>query len=1051
MSGGASLRRLIVRGGAVVALVGASALVARPAGAQRRPAPAPTPAPAPPVRAPAAPVTRGDTLRRPLTARDSAMRDSIVRDSIKKNLVQWAETDSVIDALLQRPGYSVTRYQGKTVVFEAETRRLTLVRDSAARAAVGRDQTLIVSDTIVYDDSLRIVRARGRENVIRDPARGDDVLSTGSLSYDLAAGTAQVGAVRTTLTSGQKYYVAAERAAFVNDSTGEEEAFFGRQGSITTCEDSLPHYRFQSRELKLVAGRLAIGRPAVLYLYDVPVFWLPFVFQDIRRGRRSGMLTPRFGFSEILRQNQGYRRNIENLGYYFNISEYQDLSFWLDWRSGAQPAGATPAGVIDPGFLRMSGEWRYRWLNRFVGGRIALSQTRLFDDQSNLQVAWTHQQEFSRRTRLTANVNYTSDTRIQRQVGFNPQLVMSTIRSDINFQSQRGPLTFAIGANRTQFPGREQVDQTLPTISVTSRPLRLGNFVTWTPSLQGSEQRRTDQPLSGNQGELFQPTGTPGVFDTIRVRNNDRNTSLGFETPITIGRTGEQGTASGFAVTLGNSFRLTDRAQTLFRQQTVEEIVPREGGGLDTVRSVRIFDGYTETQLDWQTQLQIPAAFGRGTWNITPSIQFVNADQGSAFFVRSTLSGGRWVSQSKRPQFSLSASPTLFGFFRGIGPVARIRHQISPTLSWSLAPRGNVSDEFLAATGRFRSDFIGAQPQNIVSLGLQQNIEVKLRAPADSAPEAGRKVRALAIQTDALSYDFNRLRTIRERSSNPSQVSPVLGLTSNNWGLGLRSDFLPGFDFGMRWSLFQGNTQSDTATFEPFREEVRMSLQLDRKTGVIDWLVRKLGGGKFEPAQSNLTAADSMQLRNNANQNMFGTPLGQVNQIRPAFSVIPSGQGWRVSLNYTENRQRPPRGTNVLLIDVEQRCAFARALSPLAFQQCIATNGVLPGNDPNANQFGFGGPIFVNPPLRTMALQTSFNLTPKWAASWSTSYDLTRQQFAAQQVSLQRELHDWRMSMNFTQAPNGNFLFSFFIALKASPDIRLPYDQQTFRRPDTGN
>ena len=36
---------------------------------------------------------------------------------------------------------------------------------------------------------------------------------------------------------------------------------------------------------------------AVLYIYDVPVFWLPFVFQDVRKGRRSGMLTPRFGFS----------------------------------------------------------------------------------------------------------------------------------------------------------------------------------------------------------------------------------------------------------------------------------------------------------------------------------------------------------------------------------------------------------------------------------------------------------------------------------------------------------------------------------------------------------------------------------------------------------------------------------------------------------------------------------------------------------------------------------------------------------------------------------
>ncbi|MCU0627745.1 MAG: hypothetical protein MUF21_14905 [Gemmatimonadaceae bacterium] len=502
-------------------------------------------------------------------------------------------------------------------------------------------------------------------------------------------------------------------------------------------------------------------------------------------------------------------------------------------------------------------------------------------------------------------------------------------------------------------------------------------------------------------------------------------------------------------MTFRNSFRLNDQSNTFLQQKTVEELVPNAGGGIDTVRSVRFFNGFTQTDLDWQTSLEIPAAFGRGTWNLTPSIQFVNTDGGSAFWVRSTLSGGRWVNQSKRPQFSLSASPTIFGFFRGFGPIARIRHQLSPTLSWSLAPAGTVSDDFLAATGRFRADFIGAQPQNIVSLGLQQNIEVKLRAPADSEPDAGRKVKALTIGTDPIAYDFIRLRTIRQRSANPSQISALQGLTSDRWGVTLRSDFLPGFDFGTRWSLFQGSTVSDTAVFKPFREEVRMSLQLDRQTGVIDWLIRKLGGAPFTPAASNLTAADSMQLRNRENQGMFGTPISQQNQIRPAYSVIPSGQGWRLSLNYTENRQRPPVGTNFLLVDVEARCAFLRQLDPIGFQNCIASNGNLPGFDNNANQIGLGSPIFVNPPLRTMAVQTSFNLTPKWAASWSTSYDIGRGQFAAQQVSLQRELHDWRLSMNFTQAPNGNFLFSFFVALKASPDIRLPYDQQTFRRPDT--
>ena len=63
--------------------------------------------------------------------------------------------------------------------------------------------------------------------------------------------------------------------------------------------------------------------------------WLPFIFQDMRSGRRSGVLTPRFGVSEMFRNSPTYRRHLENLGYYFAINDYMDAQVALDWRSGA--------------------------------------------------------------------------------------------------------------------------------------------------------------------------------------------------------------------------------------------------------------------------------------------------------------------------------------------------------------------------------------------------------------------------------------------------------------------------------------------------------------------------------------------------------------------------------------------------------------------------------------------------------------------------------------------------------------------------------------------
>ncbi len=979
-------------------------------------------------------IIRGDTLRRPIVRDTSkAGRDSSARDSVKKELVKWADSDPVIDSLLARSGYTVTRFQGRTVTFDASRKILTLIRDDSARAAIGRDQTIMVSDTIIYDDSTKVVRARGVENVLRDPSRGgDDVVSRGTMFYNTTERRGTVGYVRTTIESGQKYYVDAQSAGFANDSTGAEAAFFGRSGTITTCDDSIPHYHFSSRELKLVKGKLAVGRPGVLYIYDVPVFWLPFYFQDVRSGRRSGMLNPRLGFSEIVRNGPLYRRTVENLGYYFNVDDYQDVQAWVDWRSGAN---IDPRNGSDFGFTRYNLQWRYNWLRRFLNGTAGASYQRLTDGSTNTNVLLNHQQRFSRKTSFNTSINYVSNTVVQRTTAFNPFSALATFRSSANYSTAVGPFSVALGANRTQYTGRPQVDQTLPTLSINSAPITAGTWLTWTPSITGSESRQTNSQ-GGGQASIRYFTKASGEVGSDTASLNVRRTQLSFNTPLQI-----------FGFNLENSFDVSDAANTGTQQKTIEEIIDRGNGVRDTVQSVRFYDGFTETRIDWRTSFGLPS-FSRGKWNVSPSIQFGNVDPGP-FWVRSTLSGGRYVAQSKRPSINLSISPTLFGFFPGIGPISRIRHSFSPSLSWSVAPRGKVSEEYLRAVNQFSRGYNGALPQNVLSLSVNQNIEVKLRAPADSAPDAGRKVRALSIQTDGVSYNFLQYQDIKRRSLTPDKVSKFAGLTSSSWGLGLRSDFLPGFDFGTRYSLFQGNPISDTAVFKPFREEIRASLRLDRTTGVIQWISKYFGGRDFKPAPSNLTSADSMQLRNDPNSSLQGVNRGlNSNQVRPGFGVIPSGQGWNVSLSYSATRQRPPRGENLIsLPPVEERCAklLQGNTNPFQLQECINQNGNLPGVDNNSLIVGAGSPIIINPPVRSLQVQTSFNLTPKWAAQWSTTYDAVRSQFASQTVSLQRELHDWRAIFNFTSAPNGNFAFSFFIALKAQPDLKFNFDQQTYR------
>jgi hypothetical protein len=102
------------------------------------------------------------------------------------------------------------------------------------------------------------------------------------------------------------------------------------------------------------------------------------------------------------------------------------------------------------------------------------------------------------------------------------------------------------------------------------------------------------------------------------------------------------------------------------------------------------------------------------------------------------------------------------------------------------------------------------------------------------------------------------------------------------------------------------------------------------------------------------------------------------------------------------------------------------------------------------NETTRGGTFYRTPPTSNLNGDISFHVTEKWAAQWRTSYDFQTNDFAQHVVSLQRAMHDWDAIFAFTRSPNGNFSFSFFIALRAQPEIKLDYDKPSFPRGYTG-
>ncbi|MBK6455611.1 MAG: LPS-assembly protein LptD [Gemmatimonadetes bacterium] len=1008
--------------------------------------------------------TAGDTLRE----RESIGRGGL--DSAKARLMaEWDAPDSVMSDLLTRRGFSVTRYQGKNVIFKALEHTMNLV---GKRAAVQRDSATLVGDTIQFNDSTNIVIARGDTLLLRDPSQGqDDILALGSIRYDVNNRRGVVRDVTTSVESGQRWIVQGNVAAFKGDSSDTgQSAFYARDGWLTSCEELEPHYHFAARELKLVSKNVMVARPAILYIADVPVMWLPFVFQDMRPGRRSGILAPRLGFNQIFRQSPFMRRTIEDIGYYFALNDYVDAQVSMDWRSDARST------AFDPGYLKFTGQMQYKWRDRFISGTLASSYHYLRNGQTNIQYSLNHQQEFSQRTRLNATFNYVTNTTIQRNISFNPQQSLQTIRSSLNYTTGRGPVTVNIGGTQTQYPGRSQLDRDFPSLGITTKPIRVGENFTWSPGLNITNSQSFDIDQVGDFAYRYRRDSLTGVLDSTKVRRNTRRSTISFETPVQI-----------YGFNWRNSIRISDQLNDFPQRRTIYTNVNDT-----TSRVERVFARDYVTGLDWDTGFNLPSFF-QGSWNLTPSVSFQKVDGRSPLVVRTERTGGKFLTQSMRPSYGVSLGPKLYRFFPGFGPVAAIRHSIEPTMQFAYTPKGNVSNEFLAAMGDIAQGYLGNNEQNTISLGLSTVFEAKLRgrdtdgdsasarlAGGDSAgapglpgavggqgfpsgtggfggaassggvgPDNERKIKLLSLTFTTLSYDFVRAR----------KSTGGTGLNNRNFDYTARSDLLPGFDFGVSYSLFQGDPVSDTARFKPYREGMRGTLSLDGNSPLVRGMARMLGIRMMDEAERRSRETRQGQGPGGMQQQrgsggmggglVANRPIqGSVNQ---AALQIPSGQGWRVNLSYSASRQRPPTGSNVQSLDPTIVCEQFRLSNPLGYDACVRqqqTSGSVSNPYESTTR---GSTYFVSPPQSSVQGNMSFHITEKWGAQWQTTYDVQRNEFASHVVSLQRELHDWDAIFAFSRSPNGNFSFNFFIALKAQPDIKFNYDRPQFPRGYTGN
>jgi Tat protein translocase TatC len=777
---------------------------------------------------------------------------------------KFPEPDSLMQALLDREGFAVTRYLSDSARMVADSNWI----DLRGRAATVRDSATLEAEEIRYDDGKGMVFAKGEPKLFQ----GTDILIGRTITFDTETG-AEKAILSDALTSfdelGANWFV---RGNLQVDSTAKR--LWAGSSEFTTCDLPIAHYHFEARQVKWVAQSVLVARPAVLYIRDVPVMWLPFLFQDTKAGRRSGILIPQFGLNDIVRPSRSYNRQVTNIGYYWAPNDYLDVTARLDWYANR--------------YIRYGGQMSYRWLDRFLRGGLGLDQQRESDGATSLSVHWDHQQNFSAATSLNLSANYVSDSRVLQNNSVDPLLSTQQISSDANFTRRFRWGTVNIGATRRQTVSDGSGSMTLPSLAITPAQLRLGP-ATWSPTLSFTNATTFKQPIA------TVPLLGPGNLDSLVRTSSGRSTDLQIATPFNI---------AGF--NWRNTIKVSDKVTRARRVISVlvpdlETADPNDSTRITTIRGGDYFG-----TIDWDTGIDLKTLF-QSTWKLTPTIGITNIAAGP-LLVRTPGSNGQWVMQGKKLQFALQSIPVFYGFLnKGIGPVARTRYKFAPTFQVQYSPAANLSQEFIdAMTGAGIAGLRAKTPATtLASFSLSQNIEVKLkqsaadsaaadttggRLPSASATPERQPVSVLSLTTSSFGFDF-------EQNKEPGRTGYVTQALTNS----LQSQLVPGFQLSLTHDLWKGRVGYDTSSFEPFLSNVQANLSLSSST--------------FRSIGALFGLASREPTRTNAPPPL--TPAGP-RRFRPgAFSSFDAaaptgGRGLTASLTWSLSRQRPNGGATVV-------------------------------------------------------------------------------------------------------------------------------------------
>lgn len=265
---------------------------------------------------------------------------------------------------------------------------------------------------------------------------------------------------------------------------GEDGVMVIARGEFTTCEPTHRSWYFVAKDIRLDRNQdRGVVHNAVLYVADVPLFYLPYFNFPLDSARKSGLLPPRFGSS-----NDG--------GFNMELPVYLNLAPNYD-------ATVTPRLITQRGTM-MEGEFRYLlpWGGAGTLEGTDLPDDQLDDDHTRKSLFWKHSGQLSDTLSLNTNINYVSDSAYFTDLG------TDLTSANTTFEERTGELLY------------HTPDASLLT--------RVQSFQTIDPTLTDSQKPYARLPeLLLNLGQATPQGLQPSVLSELTVFQRDINDNSG--------------------------------------------------------------------------------------------------------------------------------------------------------------------------------------------------------------------------------------------------------------------------------------------------------------------------------------------------------------------------------------------------------------------------------------------------------------------------------------------------------------------------------------------